>query len=127
MKIGLAELAASAGRQVGPSDWLTIEQERVDGFADATGSGDYLALSLTNYFLPQLLEVTGITSGVNYGADSARFGVAPRAGDRLRATAEIVTVTEIEGGLQTLIRITVEVAGGHDPACVVDSVSRWLA
>jgi hypothetical protein len=127
LKIGLTDLPGSAGRHLGTTPWLAIDRERLDQFEASTGSLDYLALSLTNYFLPQLLEVTGASSGVNYGAESALFGPPLAAGERVRGSAQVLTATAIQGGVQTVIRITVDVDGASEPACVVDSVSRWLA
>ena len=127
MKISVADLPGAAGRHLGTTSWLAIDRERVDQFRASTGSLDYFALSLTNYFLPQLLEVADASSGVNYGAESARFGPPLAAGQRVRGTAEILTASAIQGGVQTVIRITIDVDGASEPACVVDSVSRWSA
>ncbi len=89
-------------------------------------ASEYLILSLSNHFLPQILEVRGISMGVNYGVDRVRFPTRVGAGDRLRATADVVDARPVPGGAQTTIRITVEAAGHPKPACVIDSVSRWL-
>ena len=120
-------LNEAVGTIVGPSDWLEIDQRRLDDWRDAIGDpSPYLALSLTNWFLPRLIEVTGFDAGVNYGADGVRFGERIVAGDRLRATAEPTSVTEVSGGVQVAIRITVEVDGQATPAVVVESLSRFL-
>jgi acyl dehydratase len=125
----LDEVRAAVGRHLGTSDWLEITPERLDRFAAATGDRDhgYLALALTNLFLPEIVEVRGVSLGVNYGTASVRFSAPLLVGSRLRGTAELVACDEIPGGLQTTIRITVEVDGADHPACVVDSLSRWLA
>ena len=128
------ELLAAVGRNLGTTPWLTVEPVSTDQFDRATerASGahgrvsPFMLLSLTNYFLPQLLEVGGISSGINYGASSVRFGDAARAGDRLRATATIIDAAEVPGGVQTTIRIVVEVEGATEPGCAVESLSRWL-
>ena len=132
------DLLSAVGRKLGTTPWFTVEPRHVEKFARATGttstdrtsqSGEvpsFMVLSLTNYFLPQLLEVGGISSGVNYGSGSIRFGVPVRAGNRLRATAAITEAGEVQGGVQTTTRIVVEVDGASEPACLVDSVSRWL-
>jgi acyl dehydratase len=138
---------AAVGSHLGYSEWLEIDQERVNLFADATGdhqwihvdperakSGPfgapiahgYLTLSLSNWFLPQIVEFTGFSAGVNYGVDKVRFIAPVKVGDRVRGGAELVEVSEVKGGLQTLVRITIEVDGGTKPACVIDSLSRWL-
>ena len=142
-----SELAAAVGRHLGYSDWLPITQERVNLFADATGdhqwihvdperamSGPfggaiahgYLTLSLVNCFLPQIVEVRGISMGVNYGADRVRFPAPVKVGARVRGGAELLKVEETkDGGVQATIRVTVEVEGGGRPACVVDTISRY--
>jgi len=138
---------AATGTHLGYSDWLTIDQERVNLFADATGDHQwihvdperaadgpfggpiahgYLTLSLSNLFLPQIIETRGFSAGVNYGADKVRFISPVKVGDRIRGGAELVEVTDVNGGIQTLVRITIEIEGGTKPAGVIDSLSRWL-
>jgi acyl dehydratase len=138
---------AAVGTHLGHSDWLEVDQARVNLFADATGDHQwihvdperakdgpfggpiahgYLTLSLSNLFLPQIIETKGFSAGVNYGADKVRFISPVRVGDRIRGGAEMVDVTEVNGGIQTLVRITIEIEGGTKPACVIDSLSRWL-
>jgi acyl dehydratase len=125
----LDEVRAGVGRRLGVSDWLEITRDRLEGFAAATGDRDhgYLALALTNLFLPQVVEVRGASLGVNYGTGSVRFDAPLRAGTRVRGTAELAACDDIPGGVQTTILITVEVDGDGRPACVVESLSRWLA
>jgi acyl dehydratase len=125
----LDEVRAAVGRHLGTSDWLEITPERLDRFAAATGDRDhgYLAPALTNLFLPEIVEVRGASLGVNYGTASVRFRAPLLVGSRVRGTAELMACDEIPGGVQTTIRITVEVEGAGHPACVVDSLSRWLA
>ena len=141
------DLAASAGRELGATDWVTVEQTRIDAFAEATGDRQwihvdverakrgpfgatiahgYLVLSLVSLFLPQLLEVRGATMGINYGCDRVRFPSAVRAGSRIRGRGEIVSAEPVAGGVQVKIRVTVEVEGSDKPGCVVDTLSRWL-
>jgi acyl dehydratase len=145
---GLDEVRAAVGRHLGYSDWLEISQERVNEFAQATGDHQwihvdveratggpfggpiahgYLTLSLSNLFLPQIVEVTGVSMGVNYGTDKVRFPSPVPVGSRVRGGAEMVEATEVNGGVQTLIRITIDVEGAPKPACVIDSLSRWFA
>lgn len=125
----LDDVRAAVGRHLGTSDWLEITPDRLDRFAAATGDPDhgYLALALTNLFLPEIVEVRGASLGVNYGTGSVRFGASLLVGCRVRGTAELVVCDEIPGGVQTTIRITVEVEGADHAACMVDSLSRWLA
>lgn len=130
---GPDELRAARGRHLGHSEWLTIDQHRIDQFTEATGApagvtDGYLTLSLSNYFLPQIVEVTGFAMGVNYGAEMVRFVEPVEAGARLRAGAELTGVADVTGGLQTTMTITIDIAGdvAAQPACVIESVSRWL-
>jgi acyl dehydratase len=126
---GLDAVRAAAGTHLGRSDWIEVDQERLDRFADATGdaASTYLVLALTNLFMPQIVEVRGVSLGVNYGTDEVRFPAAVAAGDRIRGGGELVEVADVKGGVQTRIRITVEIEGRDDPACTVDALSRWLA
>ncbi|MCB2088135.1 MAG: MaoC family dehydratase [Sphingomonadaceae bacterium] len=140
------DLIGSEGTALGPSDWLTIEQDRIDGFAEVTedrqwihvdaekaASGPfgttiahgYLTMSLVNHFLPQLIEVRGFSHAVNVGADRLRFLNPVKCGARIRGTGEIVTVEEVKGAIQSVVRVTVEIEGEEKPACVVDTISRY--
>lgn len=142
-----SELLQAEGRQLGASDWLTVDQDRINLFADATGdhqwihvdperakSGPfgatiahgYLSLSLVNLFLPQIVDVQGISMGVNYGCDKVRFPAPAKVGSRLRGVGELVKAEEVKGGIQAVIRITVEIEGSDRPACVVDTISRYF-
>ena len=144
---GPEAVRAAVGTHLGFSDWLLMEQDRVNTFADATGDHQwihvdperaaegpfgapiahgYLTMSLSNYFLPQIIETRGFSAGINYGVDKVRFPSPVKVGDRIRAGAELIEVTDVNGGLQTLVRITIEIEGSDRPACVIDSISRWL-
>lgn len=142
-----AALIGSEGTLLGPTDWLAIEQDRVNGFADVTGDHQwihvdvqraadgpfggtiahgYLTMSLVNYFLPQLIEVRGFAHAVNVGADRLRFLAPVKVGARIRGVAEIVSIEEIKGAIQSVVRVTVEIEGSEKPACVVDTISRYF-
>ena len=143
-----SELAAAVGKHLGYSDWIEITQDRVNRFADATGdhqwihvdperakSGPfggtiahgYLTMSLVNLFLPQIMEVRGISMGVNYGADKLRFPAPVKVGARVRGGGELLKVEEVKGGaVQATVRVTVEVEGGDRPGCVVETISRYV-
>ncbi|MBM4233279.1 MAG: MaoC family dehydratase [Gammaproteobacteria bacterium] len=142
------ELRAAAGTTMGPTDWLTIEQSRVNGFADATDDHQwihvdveracqgpfggtiahgYLTLSLCSYFLPQLMRVEISGMGINYGLDRVRFPAPVRVGNRIRGKGEIMSVADVTGGIQTVVRVTIEVEGSDRPACVADTISRFMA
>jgi acyl dehydratase len=144
----LDELNAGVGRHLGFSEWLEISQDRINQFADATGDHQwihvdpgqaaegpfgatiahgYLTLALSNYFLPQILDVQGISMGINYGVNKVRFPAPVRVGSRIRAGAELAAAEPIPGGVQATIKITLEIEGGDKPACVIEGLSRYLA
>ncbi len=144
---GVGALRDAVGDHLGYSDWLEITQDRIDLFAEATGDHQwihvdparaaegpfgapiahgYLTLSLSNFFLPQIVEVRGISAGVNYGADKIRYPAPVRVGAKVRGGAELLQVVDVPGGVQTTMRITIEVEGDAKPACVIESVSRYL-
>lgn len=124
----LDTLLSDAPRDLGATGWAEITPGEIAGFEAATSGAvsPYFALSLTNRFLPDLIQVTGAASGVNYGADSIRFGDPLFAGERVRCTASLVQASEVSGGVQTTVEVRVEVEGRQEPACVVESLSRWL-
>jgi acyl dehydratase len=127
---------------------MEVTQEQVNLFADATGDHQwihvdvarataespyggpiahgFLTLSLSNRFLPELLQVPAASAGVNYGTGKVRFPAPVPVGSRIRGGAEVTAVEEITGGVQTTITITIEVEGSEKPACVVESLSRWM-
>jgi acyl dehydratase len=127
--------AAAPGTPLGESGWITITPDDVDRFAAATGAAPeadgavppYLVLALSNRLLPEIVEVRGISAGVNYGTGAVRFPAPLPIGGRLRARADLVTADEVAGGVQTTIRVTLVAEGAAEPACVIDSLSRWLA
>ena len=140
------DLEAAVGTKLGESEWLTIDQDRINLFADATGdhqwihvdpekakSGSfgctiahgYLTLSLVNLFLPQIVNVQGISMGVNYGSDKLRFPAPVKVNSRVRGVGELISVEQVKGGVQAVIRVSVEIEGEDRPACVVDTISRY--
>jgi acyl dehydratase len=145
----LDDLRGATGQHLGWTDWIPITQERVNLFAEATGDHQwihvdverataespfggpiahgYLTLALSNLFLPELLAVPGAAAGVNYGTGKVRFPSPVPVGCRVRGGAEITAVEEIAGGVQTTITITIQVENQDKPACVIESLSRWLA
>jgi acyl dehydratase len=140
------ELAAAVGERLGESPWFTVDQARIDQFADATLDHQwvhvdperakagpfgaciahgYLTLSLVNYFLPQIVRIDGARMGVNYGCERVRFPAPVRVGARVRGVGELVRAEAIEGGVQAWIRVSVEIAGEAKPGCVADTISRY--
>ena len=141
------DLIGQEGTVLGPTEWLAIEQDRVNGFAEVTGDHQwihvdverakegpfggtiahgYLTMSLVNYFLPDLIEVRGFTHAVNVGADRLRFLAPVKVGSRIRGVGEIVGVEEVKGAIQSVVRVTVEIEGSDKPACVLDTISRYF-
>ncbi len=144
---GPYDIHQSLGKHLGYSEWMEITQDRVNLFASATGDHQwihvdperaskgpfgapiahgYLTLSISNLFLPQIVDVQGFSAGINYGTDKVRFPSPVKVGSRVRGGAELTAVTEVKGGLQTTIVITIEIEGSSKPACVIESISRWL-
>ncbi|MEU2687828.1 MaoC family dehydratase [Streptomyces hygroscopicus] len=140
------ELLMAVDEELGPSDWLEIDQKRVDLFADATGDHQwihvdaekaaagpfgttiahgYLTLSLLPSFTPQLLRVENARMGINYGLNKVRFPSPVPVGSRLRAAGRIVEVTEVKDGVQMTLAVTMEREGGDKPVCVAESVVRF--
>ncbi len=140
------ELEAAIGQVFGPTDWLAIDQDRIDMFADATGDHQwihvdperaktgpfgttiahgYLTLSLINLFLPQLIEVRGIAMGINYGLNKLRFPAVVKCGARVRAKSELISFDNRGSVIESIFRVTVEIEGGGKPACVAESISLW--
>ena len=142
------DLLGKDGTRLDTSDWLTIEQSRIDAFADCTGDHQwihvdpvrakdgpfgatiahgYLTLALVNLFMPQIIEVRRFSAGVNVGMDKTRFLSPVVVGSRIRGLGEIVSVEEVKGGaIQAVIRVTVEIEGQDKPACVVDTINRYF-
>lgn len=140
------DLIGQEGTKLGPSNWLKIDQERVNAFADVTGDHQwihvdvekakdgpfgttiahgYLIMSLVNIFLPELIEVRGFSHAVNVGADRLRFLSPVKVGSSICATGEIIAVEEIKGGIQQIVRVTIEIEGEEKPASIIDTISRY--
>jgi acyl dehydratase len=140
-------ILAAVGTKLGPGEWLAVAQERIDKFADATDDHQwihvdpvrakagpfgapiahgYLTLSLMAKFLPQLVSLPRLKMGVNYGTDKVRFPSAVKAGARIRPSGEVIAAERTkDGGVQAVIRVTVEIEGEGKPACVADTISRY--
>lgn len=137
---------AAVDHDLGVTEWLAIDQQRINTFADATGDHQwihvdrerakngpfgacvahgYLTLSLANLFLPQLVQYDRLKMGVNYGCERVRFPAPVRVGSRVRGRGLVIGAEALPGnGVQVTVRITVEVEGSDKPGCVVDTVSR---
>ncbi|KXO93996.1 MaoC family dehydratase [Tsukamurella pseudospumae] len=141
---GLEELQAAVGEHLGYSDWVEIDQKRIDMFAEATGDHQwihvdpekakagpfgttiahgYLTLSLIPMLTWQIYTVEGTKMGVNYGSNKVRFPAPVPVGSRVRAGVELLSVTPGGGGQQVIAKVTIEIEGGERPACVGEIVS----
>jgi acyl dehydratase len=141
----LAALSEAAGQHLGYSDWLTVDQKRIDLFADATGDHQwihvdperaaagpfkttiahgYLTLSLLPVLVTQVYRVDGVRMAVNYGLNRVRFPAPVPVGSRVRAGVELGTVTPVDGGVQVTAQVTVDIDGAAKPCCVAEAVSR---
>jgi len=137
------DLAGAVGEHLGYSDWLTVTQERVDRFADATDDHQwihvdperarqgpfggtiahgYLTLSLIPALMKDIYRVDNLAMGINYGTDKVRFPAPLPVGSAVRAGAEVVSVRETPQGYQVVVRMTVEGHGIAKPVCVADTV-----
>jgi acyl dehydratase len=141
----IAGLRGMAGRHVGYTDWREMTQERVNQFADATDDHQYihvdveraktspfggtiahgyLTLSLLAPIIGELVQVTDVTTGVNYGLDRVRFPAPVPVGSQFRGGAEILEVTDVSGGVQMKVRATIEVKGSEKPSLVAEALIR---
>ena len=142
----LAELAACVGQEVAVSDWITITQQQVNTFADATGDHQwihvdaekakagpfggtiahgFLTLSLLPRFLESSIVINVVRMGINYGLNKVRFINPVLVGSRLRARMSLAASENIENnGKQMVWDITIEIEGKDKPACVAQAVIR---
>lgn len=141
---GIDEYEKAVGTHLGHSDWHTVTQEQVNGFADATGDHQwihvdperaaagpfggtiahgYLTLSLIPMLMSEISRVEGLTMGVNYGSDKVRFPAPVPVGSRLRAGAELLSLERTSQGARAKVRVTVEREGGDKPVCVAEVLS----
>jgi acyl dehydratase len=133
-----AEFAAYDGKELGSSDWLTVDQERISLFADATLDHQwihvdterakaespykstiahgYLTLSLLPYLWEQIVEVNNISMLVNYGMDKMRFGVPVVTGSRVRLVAKLHSIQDLRGICKAEVEIKIEIEGQRKPA-----------
>ena len=141
--VELKDLASIVGQEVGVSDWLEISQERVNQFAEATGDHQwihvdveratremggtiahgYLTLSLIPFLSAGMLNVKGVTRGINYGSDKVRFTNMVRVGKRVRMRQKLIGVEAKSGGVQIKNLCTIEIEGEDRPACVAETIS----
>ncbi|MFJ4408916.1 MaoC family dehydratase [Streptomyces sp. NPDC088910] len=144
---GLTDLADSEGEDLGAGDWIAVDQERIDAFADVTGdhqwihvdpdraaSGPfgrtvahgYLTLSLLAELTTRLYRVDNVSFAVNYGLDRVRFVTPVLEGSRIRATARLAEAARLDAAVQVRLESTIEIEGSRRPAAVVTSLARYI-
>jgi acyl dehydratase len=142
----IEDLTALVGTHLGYSDYQTVTQEQVDLFADATGDHQwihvdpvraaagpfghtiahgYLTLSMIPVLLSGVLHVDGVAMGVNYGSNKVRFTAPVPVGSDVRAGATLFSIDEVNGGVQVVLDVVVEVRDAPKPSCVAQVVFRY--
>lgn len=142
---GADELRAAAGEQLGVSDWMTIDQRRINAFADATDDQQwihvdprraaagpfgatiahgFLTLSLLPRLVGQVYWIEGTSMAVNYGMNKVRFPAPVPVDSTVRAHVELAEVADATGGLQLVVRATLQIEGKPKPGCVAEWVTR---
>ena len=137
------DIQSLVGQEIGHSEWVEIDQERVNTFADATGDHQwihvdvekakqfmggtiahgYLTLSLIPWLGSQIMSIEGVSRGINYGSDKVRFTSMVRVGKRVRMRQKLLAVEAKAGGLQMKNECTIEIEGEDRPACVAETIS----
>jgi acyl dehydratase len=144
----IAGLADHVGEQLGTTAWRTFTQDEVNRFADLTDDHNFihvdpdaaaktpfggtiahgfLTLSMVAPVTQELITITDLGMGVNYGLDKVRFPAPVPVGARFRGSAQLAEVTEIKGGVQAKVVVTIEVEGSEKPAVVAESLLRFYA
>jgi acyl dehydratase len=143
--VSFEDLPKLVGQDMGTSEWVTIDQDRINKFADATGDHQwihvdvekakkempggktiahgYLTLSLVPMLGAQILRVTGVSRGINYGSNKIRFTNMVPVGSRVRARQKLLQVEPKAGGLQMTNEMTIEIEGQERPACIAETIS----
>lgn len=144
------DYAAEVGKEIGVSDWVLVDQDRINKFADATGDHQwihvdvekakkelpggktiahgYLTLSLLPMLTAGISRVPSASRGINYGSNKVRFTSMVPAGSRLRARQKLVAADPVQGnGIRFTNEVTIEVEGQDRPACVAETMSILYA
>ncbi len=140
----IAEYAAEAGNEIGVSDWMTLDQDRINMFAEATGDHQwihidpertqkelgmptiahgYLTLSILPKLMSEISGVKSVTRGINYGSNSVRFTNMVPTGSRVRGRVTLKSATPKSGGMQIVNEVTVEIEGQERPALVAETIT----
>jgi acyl dehydratase len=142
--VEFGELASLAGQEIGVSDWIVIDQERVNKFADATDDHQwihvdlqragrdlpggrtiahgFLILSLIPMLAARIVRVAGVSRGINYGLNRVRFTAMVPVGSRVRGRQKLLSAEARGDATQLISEFTIEVEGQERPACVAESI-----
>lgn len=142
----LDNFVGAVGTHLGHSDWVVVNQDIIQGFADVTGDHQwihtdveraadgpfgstiahgYLTLSLIPALTSSIFRIEGLSMGVNYGLNRVRFPSTVRSGSRVRAGAELVEVDSKAQGTMAVVRVTITAEGAERPACLADTVTLF--
>lgn len=142
-----AEIAAAAGSELGVSEWVEINQDRINDFADATGDRQwihidteraangpfgttiahgYLTLAMIPLLGAQVYAFAGDVARVNYGLNSVRFVSPVPAGSKIRSRVELIAVEDVDKGQRVTLLHTIELKGADRPACVAETVTLLM-
>jgi len=143
--IKYADVQKHVGEEMGVSDWVKVDQDRVNKFADATGDHQwihidverakremptggtiahgYLTLSLIPMLSAQIMRIDGVSRGINYGSNKVRFTNMVPTGSRVRARQKLLSAEPKGGGLQLTNEVSIEIEGQDRPACVAETIS----
>jgi len=136
------------GREIAVTEWLTITQDRIDRFAEATEDRQwihvdrgraqrespygttiahgFLTLSLLSHFMKQAIQIkSGVRMGINYGLNRVRFPSPVRVDSQIRARVSLLSLKEISGAVEAAYSITVEAQGTEKPCCVAEWIVRY--
>lgn len=140
------QLLSLEGKTIGTTEWLTISQQRINLFAEATNDHQwihvdeeraakgpfgaciahgYLTMSLASDFLDQLMTIENLAMGVNYGCNKIRFPAPVPVGSQVRGRGDVISVEKVGEAYQAVIRVTIEIEGSERPGCVIDTISRY--
>jgi acyl dehydratase len=142
--VSFENVATLVGTEIGVSDWVAIDQDRIDKFADATGDHQwihqdvaraakempggktiahgYLTLSLIPWLTGGFLKIEGVTRGINYGSNKVRFTNMVPVGSRVRARSKLMSAEPKSGGMQLMSEVTIEIEGQDRPACIAETI-----
>jgi len=140
-----ADMAAYAGKELGKSDWLTVDQKMIDRFAEATGDHQwihvdverarrempggktiahgYLTLSLIPRLTQSIVRIRKRSRGINYGSNKVRYLNPVKAGSRVRLVQGLKAAEPIEGGQRLIFDMTVEIEGEERPALIAETIA----